>query len=200
VQPCALYANGKGPRQQLFAAAAALYAATGAAAYRAAAEDFWEPSAFLFFNNWNNVYPQVSALDQRWAAVAHAARGALCRDSMTVGHIYLERDLPLGAHRSTVVHSPPATSSHDIFKTLINLHCNQGKLEKSCHVQGVAILAGEPAPVGARYSAGYWRGQLRAAAQYYSDCSNTGAAGNYCECAAPPRSRSRGPSSRLRQK
>jgi hypothetical protein len=61
MQPCELYGNTKGPQQQLFSAAAALYLATGDASFYADAETFWDASAFLFFNNWNNVYAQVGS-------------------------------------------------------------------------------------------------------------------------------------------
>jgi hypothetical protein len=50
----------------------------------------------------------------------------------------------------------------------------------------VAILAGEPSVTGALHDKYYWRGQLRAAVKYYSDCSKDGAAGTYCECVLAP--------------
>ena len=59
VQPCELYKNHKSPQQQLFTASAALFALTGLPAYRTAADSFWDPGAYLFFSNWNNVWLQV---------------------------------------------------------------------------------------------------------------------------------------------
>jgi hypothetical protein len=59
-----LYGSIKSPKQQLFVAAAALAYLTGDGGYRADADSKWlEPYAFMFFNNWNNVWPQgVAAL------------------------------------------------------------------------------------------------------------------------------------------
>ena len=61
VQPCELYRNDKPAEQQVFAAAAALFALTGDAKYRATADRLIAAagsSAFTFFNSWNNVWAQ----------------------------------------------------------------------------------------------------------------------------------------------
>lgn len=58
LQPCELYYNPKPPDQQLFTAAASLFSLTGNAQFRAEADKLWDPKAFLFFNNWNNVWSQ----------------------------------------------------------------------------------------------------------------------------------------------
>jgi hypothetical protein len=58
LQPCALYENSKNPRQQLFAAAAALHILTGDAHYRLDADSWFDSGANLFYSNWNNVWPQ----------------------------------------------------------------------------------------------------------------------------------------------
>jgi hypothetical protein len=61
-QPCQLYYNEKGPRQQLFSAAAALFVLTGSWSYRYDADGFYNTAeAFNFLYNWNNVYAQVRA-------------------------------------------------------------------------------------------------------------------------------------------
>lgn len=66
MQPCELYFNGKSPLQQLFGGAAGLFTLTGEAQYRIDADNWYEAAgdeAFLFFNNWNAMWPQgVQAL------------------------------------------------------------------------------------------------------------------------------------------
>jgi hypothetical protein len=57
VQPCELYPNSKEAKQQLFAAAAALYYLTGDTKYRRDVDKWWQTEE-LFKNNWNSVYPQ----------------------------------------------------------------------------------------------------------------------------------------------
>ena len=59
LSPCQLYFNTKGPRQQLFTAAAALFSLTGERDFRTAADVYYDSTeAFLFLYNWNNVWPQ----------------------------------------------------------------------------------------------------------------------------------------------
>ena len=58
VQPCELYGSKKAPQQQLFAAAAAMFAMTGDAKYRRDADGFFQQGAFLFNNNWDNTWAQ----------------------------------------------------------------------------------------------------------------------------------------------
>jgi hypothetical protein len=58
MQPCELYQNSKEAKQQLFAAAAALYLLTGDVKYRDDADKKWWGGSDLFNNNWNHVYTQ----------------------------------------------------------------------------------------------------------------------------------------------
>lgn len=76
VQPCGLYLNEKPPTQNLFAAAAALYALTGSAYYRGDADSLWPspedfPELLMYLYNWNNVVPQVRRPDH--------SRAVMCR-------------------------------------------------------------------------------------------------------------------------
>ena len=64
LQTCVLYPNTKPAAQQLFVAAAALqYAGSGSSEqkrqFRSLADGYWNDSWEPFFNNWNNVAPQV---------------------------------------------------------------------------------------------------------------------------------------------
>jgi hypothetical protein len=50
-----LYTNMKGPRQQLFTAAAALYLLTNKPYFRTEADTLWDPEFATYLYNWNNV-------------------------------------------------------------------------------------------------------------------------------------------------
>jgi hypothetical protein len=75
-QPCFLYKNVKGPEQDLFTAAAALFQLTGDAGFRADADAWWDavgPKDSAFYLNWNNVVPLgVVALASAGAPAAAA--------------------------------------------------------------------------------------------------------------------------------
>lgn len=58
VQPCILYANSKNAKQNLFAAASALFLLTEDANYRREADEFFDWTYGSYLYNWNNVAQQ----------------------------------------------------------------------------------------------------------------------------------------------
>lgn len=68
MQPCQLYFNRDPPQQQLFTAAAALFALTGDSEFRHDADTFWlapdspDTDFNLLISNWNNVWLQGVSL------------------------------------------------------------------------------------------------------------------------------------------
>lgn len=62
MQPCALYANSKNAKQNLFTAAAALYLLTQDLNYRIEADEFFDWAYGSYLYNWNNVALQGVAV------------------------------------------------------------------------------------------------------------------------------------------
>ena len=81
LQPCILYKNDlKGPEQDLFTAAAALFQLTGDVEYRSDADTkWWDPTGGIdsVYYNWNNVWPLGVAVLA--SAPEPAAKPALSR-------------------------------------------------------------------------------------------------------------------------